>query len=42
MLGGMIEGVIAEYSPNQWWDFNTVVVHNIAMRVHIVFFALLS
>ena len=29
MLGGMIEGVIAEYSFNQCWHFSAVVVKEV-------------
>ena len=41
MLGGMIEGVIAESTFNQWWHFTAVVFLNLGMVVQIYFFRLL-
>jgi hypothetical protein len=41
MLGGMIEGVIAESTFNQWWHFTAVIFLNLGMIVQIYFFGLL-
>jgi len=41
MLGGMIEGVIAESSFNQWWHFTAVVFLNLGMIAQIVLFPVL-
>ena len=41
MLGGMIEGIIAESSFNQWWHFTAVIFLNLGMIVQIYFFNLL-
>ncbi len=41
MLGGVIEGVIAESTFNQWWHFIAVVFLNLGMVVQIYFFKLL-
>lgn len=41
MLGGVIEGVIAESTFNQWWHFIAVIFLNLGMIVQIYFFGLL-
>jgi hypothetical protein len=41
MLGGMIEGVIAESSFNQWWHFTAVVFLNLGMIAQIILFPVL-
>lgn len=41
MLGGVIEGVIAESTFNQWWHFTAVIFLNLGMVAQIYFFGLL-
>ena len=41
MLGGMIEGIVAESSFNQWWHFIAVVFLNLGMVAQILLFPLL-
>ncbi|MEH2270520.1 MAG: hypothetical protein V7K68_19255 [Nostoc sp.] len=41
MLGGVIEGVIAESTFNQWWHFTAVIFLNLGMITQIYFFGLL-
>jgi hypothetical protein len=41
MLGGVIEGVIAESTFNQWWHFIAVIFLNLGMVAQIYFFGLL-
>lgn len=41
MLGGMIEGLLAESTFNQWWHFVAVIVLNLGMLVQIYLFSLL-
>lgn len=41
MLGGVIEGVIAESTFNQWWHFTAVIFLNLGMIAQIYFFGLL-
>ncbi|MHC5676729.1 MAG: hypothetical protein ACYTXL_33500 [Nostoc sp.] len=41
MLGGMIEGLLAESTFNQWWHFTAVIFLNLGMIVQIYLFNLL-
>jgi len=41
MLGGVIEGVIAESTFNQWWHFTAVIFLNLGMIFQIYIFSLL-
>lgn len=41
MLGGVIEGVVAESTFNQWWHFTAVIFLNLGMVAQIYFFGLL-
>lgn len=41
MLGGMIEGILAESSFNQWWHFTAVVFLNLGMVAQILLFPVL-
>ena len=41
MLGGVIEGIIAESTFNQWWHFIAVIFLNFGMIVQIYIFGLL-
>ncbi len=40
-LGGMIEGVVAESTFNQWWHFGAFLFINVAMVAELYFFGLL-
>ncbi|MEH2252390.1 hypothetical protein [Nostoc sp.] len=41
MLGGMIEGLLAESTFNQWWHFGAFLLINSAMLAQLYFFSLL-
>ncbi|MGB0563576.1 MAG: hypothetical protein ACPGVO_17505 [Spirulinaceae cyanobacterium] len=41
LLGGVLEGVVAESTFNQWWHFIAVIFLNVAMVVQIFLFGLL-
>ena len=40
-LGGMIEGIVAESTFNQWWHFTAFLFINVAMIAELYFFGLL-
>ncbi|MDC0832026.1 hypothetical protein AY599_26560 [Leptolyngbya valderiana BDU 20041] len=41
MLGGVVEGILAESTFNQWWHFTAVIFLNLGIIVQIYFFQLL-